>query len=66
MSNTPQDRANGTIFDAARKAGFEDGFDFKVAEGPDSCSPRMREWLRRHQTELMLKAWQAWNTGGEA
>ena len=66
MSHTPQDRANGIIFDAAREAGFEDGFDFKVAEGPASCSPRMKEWLKRHQSELMLKAWQAWTAGGEA
>ena len=30
---TPEDKADGVIFDAAREAGFEDGVDFKVAEG---------------------------------
>ena len=58
---TPQERADGVIFDEARKAGYEDGNDFKVSDGPGSCSPRMQRWLYANFTELMLNAWEAWN-----
>ena len=59
---TPEQRANGVIFDEARKAGFEDGIDFKVSDGPSNLSPRMRRWLAANQTELMLKAWEVWSS----
>ena len=40
---TPQERADGVIFDEARKAGFEDGNDFKVSDGPGSAVPGCRD-----------------------
>ena len=57
---TPEERADGVIFDAAREAGFEDGVDFRVAEGAASMSPRMRTWFQQKHVELTLKAFHAW------
>ena len=62
MEITREDRASGVIFDAARQAGFEDGIDFVITGGPDSFSPRMREWLDANQFELMVDAFLAFTT----
>ena len=60
MTFTPEDRADGVIFDAAREAGFTDGLGFKVAEGAASMSPRIRAWFQQNKVDLMLKAFNAW------
>jgi hypothetical protein len=51
-----EDRANNAVYNALRGAGFEDGIDFRVDQGPASLSPRARIWLSANQTEVMLTA----------
>ena len=48
--------ADNAVFGALRSAGFEDGIDFRVDQGPGSLSPRARQWLQANKVQVMLNA----------